>query len=251
MTTVKFDVRSSDPDKAISGGEQPPPGLYKAKIKELKTGYAKGDDGEPDKTRPRLEVVYELVGKKNANFVNLYDYLSFSEAAQWRLDQFLQAVGVASKSKRTGTFKTEQYLGHPVRIRVKGETYNNEYRARVGQVMGGSDEDLEDDDFVGGDDEGVPGDTANEDEGEIANEDTEDPEEPEEDEPEPEEFDREGRQVELKELDIKALREIATGLDIKDRTVRAKKATLVPAILDAEEAAGGEGEEPEEEDLFG
>jgi len=139
IPVIKFDVSGSDPERATSGGEPPKPGIYVATIKELKEGIKKGEVGDEFK---RLEVVYEIAKGTHKGYP-LFDYLAYSEAAQWKLDQFLQAIAVASTTKRKGQFKTEDYIGTPVRVRIKGETYEGEYRPKVGFVMMAEDSDLD------------------------------------------------------------------------------------------------------------
>lgn len=146
MPIVKFDVSGTDPKDAFSGGgKQPTPGVYKVKIKELKPGFRKGDNGQPDKTAPRLEVVAEIVSDKKFKGAVLYDYIAFSEASQWKMDQFLQVFGLASNSKRKGSFDTSKIVNKTTKVRVVGDTYNGDYRAKLGSYLldddgAGSDE---------------------------------------------------------------------------------------------------------------
>jgi hypothetical protein len=111
MPVVKFDVSGSDPKAAFAGGgKQATPGVYTVKLKEVKPGFRKGDNGQPDKSAPRLEVLAEIQDKKFKGSL-LYDYISFSEASQWKMDQFLQVLGLASTSKRKGSFDTTVNTG--------------------------------------------------------------------------------------------------------------------------------------------
>jgi len=142
MGIVKFDVSGSDPDRATQSFEPPKPGVYRAKVAELNSGFAKSrETGKPDPKRPRLEVVYHLLDDPYKN-APLWDYLSFSEEAQWKMDQFLQAVGIASKKKRKGSFDSDSLIGKIVKVRVRGgKNLSDEYRAEVGGVMAAPDED--------------------------------------------------------------------------------------------------------------
>lgn len=144
MPKITFDVSNSDPDKATQDVEPPKPGVYVCKVAEINTGFSKNDDGKPDKERPRLEVVYRI-HKGNSKGAPLWDYLSFSEASQWKLDQFLQAVGVANKKKRKGSFDSAKVVGKLVKVRVTGQGSGEDYRARVRGVFA-YDPDLETDD---------------------------------------------------------------------------------------------------------
>lgn len=132
--TIKFDVRSSDPAKAIAGGgEQAPVGMYLGKVVSIEDRRELKDNPKDD-----LHVVYEIThtaeGKKADGYAQLHDYVGFSDSQVWKMDQLLQALGAASTTKRTGEFDEKKQKGKKVKIRVKGETYNEEYRAKPGGV---------------------------------------------------------------------------------------------------------------------
>ena len=144
MAKVKYDV--SDVDAADAVGrifQEPQPGLYNARVREVEHGFSKGDDGKPDKSRARLQVIYEILDEGDFKGSRLYDYVSFSEAAKWRLDQFLQAMGESSEDRRKGEFDTDDFVGMPVKLKVKPDTnQDGTYRARVGTVMMAEDRDV-------------------------------------------------------------------------------------------------------------
>lgn len=143
MPVIKFDVSGSDPKAAFAGGgKQPTPGVYTVKLKDVKPGFRKGDNGQPDKTAPRLEVIAEIQDKKFKGSL-LYDYISFSEASQWKMDQFLQVLGLASTSKRKGSFDTAKVVNKKLKVRVVGDTYNGEYRGKLGSYLPDDDEEGE------------------------------------------------------------------------------------------------------------
>lgn len=126
MAKVKFDVSGTDPsENAGKIFEDPVPGVYKAKVQACNHGFSKGDDGKPDRTRPRLEVVYEVTDAKDGGKYRgsrVWDYVVFTEASQWRLDQFLMAMGISNTKKRKGEFDTDDLVNMPVKIRIKAET---------------------------------------------------------------------------------------------------------------------------------
>jgi len=168
MVKIKFDVSGSDPDAAVAdfAFEQPPVGLYQARLEELNTGYSKDGEGKPDKNRPRLECIYKLVsdaeGKDlDKNYSRVWDYVSLkSEAAEWKLDQFCQAMGLASGNKRKGTIDTQalatkadgEETGHQgklVKLRVTADKdLDGNYRGRVGGVFAMEDQLDEDDELA-------------------------------------------------------------------------------------------------------
>lgn len=136
MATVKFDVSGSDPEKAVAGiGNPPPPGVYLAKISEMNPGFSKGEDGKPDKTRPRVEVVFHVQEKPFMGWPMWY-YLTFGKGfPEQKLDQFLQAVGVANKGKRKGSFDTDEQVGKLVKIQIVGRKDRTDYDPEVKNVM--------------------------------------------------------------------------------------------------------------------
>lgn len=147
MPKIKFDVTGSDPVKATQGFEPPKPGVYTAKVAEINPGFSKGEDGKPDQNKPRLEVIYHITDSRYPN-APLWDYLTFGEGfPKQKMDQFLQAVGVATAKKRKGVLDTDLVIGKLVKVRVRGGTnQNDEYKATVGGVMPATpeDEDFED-----------------------------------------------------------------------------------------------------------
>lgn len=154
MPKIKFDLRGTDPEKAKEGAfEDPKPGVYRALVKEMNAGFSKDDDGKPDKSRPRVEVVFEIIDHKYKG-ARLWLYLTFGDGypAQ-KMDQFLQAFGIASKDKRTGEFNTDDIVNKACKIRVKGGTRaDNSYRAEVGAVFADDGATNDVDDLFGADD---------------------------------------------------------------------------------------------------
>lgn len=191
MPKITFDVSGSDPDNATKDVEPPKPGLYTCKVAEINPGFSKDSEtGKPDKSRPRLEVVYRIQGKKSTG-APLWDYLSFSEASQWKLDQFLQAVGIATKKKRKGSFDTAKVVGKTVKVRVVGEGSGDNYRARVKGVFkfdGAADEDADEEDVE--DEEDTDAEDEDEEE-DTEDEDAEDEDEDEDSDDEDEDSDEE------------------------------------------------------------
>ena len=237
MAVIKFDVSGSDPKAAFAGGgKQPTPGVYTVKLKDCKPGFRKGDNGQPDKTAPRLEITAEIQDKKFKGSL-LYDYISFSEASQWKMDQFLQVLGLASTSKRKGSFDTAKVVGKKVKVRVTGDTYNGEYRGKLNAY-------LPDDEADGVEDDAEDEETEEEEE----SEESEDSEEEEEDGPD---YDALGEAAdEDDETAIDTLTGLAeeAGLDPEDYETWAELATALSEAEPEEEEAEEESEEEESED---
>lgn len=245
MAVVKFDVSKTDPKDALAGGgEQAKPGVYKAKVVSLVPGH-KQTDGKPDKSQPRLEVQVQIMkGRKPSKFAILYDYIAFSEASQWKLDQFLQTFGLASTKKRKGQFKTESIVGKEFRLRVKGDTYEGEYKAKVGAYMP-LDEDEDDDEFDD-DDELEEDDEEEIDDDDLDDDDEEDDDENDDDDDDDgDEEDGEYTEEGLGEMSLSELKEVAAEFEVKARG----KAKLIAAILEAQEEAEEEDEDDDEAEV--
>lgn len=253
MPKITFDVSGSDPKKATQDLEPPKPGVYVAKVDEINPGYSKDEDtGKPDKTRPRLEVIYRI-NKGKYKGAPLWDYLSFSEASQWKLDQFLQAVGIATEKKRKGSFDTAKQVGKLVKVRVQGQGSGEDYRARVRGVFkydpdAEDDEDTEDEDEVDEDieDEEEDEETETEDEDDTEEDDGDDEDEDDEDDEEEDALIAVGRTADSGKKGAKAAE--------KQLRASAKDAGLDPDNYDTWEelaealVAGGDSEDEEDED---
>lgn len=239
MVKVKFDVSNSDPaDAKAGGGEQPKPGVYPAKISALIPGFAKGGDGKPDKGRPRLEVHIQLLKKngKPDKYALIYDYISFSEASEWKLDQFLQCFELASDKKRKGEFDTDKIVGKTFNCRIKADAYDGEYRGKAAAYIPMEDaEEAEDEDE---DEDEIEEIEEDEDLDDDEEDDLEDEEEEEDDEDEDGAYTEAG----LKEMSLIQITKIAKDLGV----VAKGKSKVIAGILEAQSAEDEEEEEAEE-----
>lgn len=224
MAKVKVDMRGVDPEESMQSDYAPcPTGIHKAKIISCDPGYAKGEDGKPDKSRPKLTVVFRVV---EGNYSQLWYHLSFSdkEYPRKKMDQFLQTVGILSKTKRTGEFDTDSIVNKIVNVTVAAERDRQEYTPRVVDVLPATNDD---------DDLDLSDDELDE---EFTEEDTEDEEELEEEL---------YTEDDLKSKSAADLRAILKGdFDITSK-VR-DKAKLIELILEAQ----GTDEEEDDDDLM-
>lgn len=163
---IKYDVSGADHDANASGGGdfvQAPKGVYIAELVEANLGYSKDDDGKPDKNRPRIECIYQIVAESDgskpaAQYSRIWDYVSFSDAAEWKLDMFLQSVGIPTNKKEKGQLDLTKIAGKvtdlkgathdgkaaKVKMRVAaGKDLQGDYRAKVGGTYLLTDEDAE------------------------------------------------------------------------------------------------------------
>lgn len=254
MAKIKFQVEPEAFDQT-GFAEQPKPDVYEAKILEINAGYSKGEDGKEDKTRPRLEVIYEITDPKAATKGNdggsavgarIWDYVTFSASTKWKLAQFTRAFAGADKSKPSGEFDTAKLAekitdidkngkkvtketGHEgakckLRLRADSDQEGN-YRAKVGSILPLSkDADAEESIVV--DDDNMAEDVVEDEAG------------------------GEGySEADLKALSVAELKEVVKAfvdagyeIDIKGK----KKSEVITLILEAQSSATENSEEDEE-----
>lgn len=216
---IKVDHREQDPEQSLSSFEQPKPGMYQGVVDDVTVRFTtKGSS----KTVRDIELVVKIIDDEDYAGARLWDYPSFSKAAMWKMDQLLLAVGLLSRSKRTYSFKSEadvkkKLKGKRITIRVRGDSYEGEYKAKIAQYMKARDE---------GDEE----------------EEDEEFEESEESEESEEQGESEYTFEDISGMGIAQLREVADELEMDHAGV--KKVALRDAIL---EELGLEEEDEEEE----
>lgn len=262
MGKIKIQVGKKDIEQAQSSGdfEQAPVGVYTAVLKSVEPGHAKGDDGKPDKDRPYLACVWQIDGtgrsgaklEKGKNYSQLWDYVSFSEAAKWKMAQFALAIGLPIKNGAiSASIEIEEgkpgtIIGSRVILSVRADKdLQGEYKASVRGVypLDEGDSELFDDD-------------GDEDEDELGDDDDFDGED-DDDESEPDSGDMLTRDGLEEEGDLKALGSIAKEFDLdpKDYIVKTKagklsnaktKSAIIDAIL---EAQGADEDVPEDDDI--
>lgn len=125
MAKITYDVSDVEVGE---GGNQPKPGVYDATIAQV-THRTEKRDGSPAND---LEVAYDL----GEGYAWVYSYVGLEDSSAWRLRELTDALGLKAK----GALDTEKIKGKKVRVKINPDTYNDEYRARIGRVMAfGSD----------------------------------------------------------------------------------------------------------------
>lgn len=138
---VKFNVKGVE----SRGDFEPiPKGVYEFEVETCVVAKPKDKD-------ERIEVVYvipagDLKGRK------LYDYINLeSEAAAWKLRQFLETFGLVTDKKETGEFDPEKLVGEKLMVKVvhkpdNRDGHEGEVQSRVGSTFaaGKSEDDEED-----------------------------------------------------------------------------------------------------------
>jgi hypothetical protein len=121
MAKIKYDNKGID--RGGGNYEQPQPGLYEVEIKEANL---RDTNGKND-----IEVVLEIT-KNNSGFVGsrLWSYCTLGEN-RWRFAELCDALGLPEK----GELDTSKLVGKKLKVKVNADSYNNEYRARVGRFV--------------------------------------------------------------------------------------------------------------------
>lgn len=100
---TKFKIKASAEEAAKAGQDQgdfevPKPGFYHLRIVEANAGFSK-TDGEEDQDKPRIEVIYEVVGEGmesapvDKNYGRIWDYITFGDGyAATRRVEFTKAL---------------------------------------------------------------------------------------------------------------------------------------------------------------
>jgi len=153
LTKFKISATEEDFEKADQDQGEfvvPEPGYYVLTLKECNPGFSKDDDGNEDKKRPRLECIYEISGVGmedepvgDVNYGNIWDYVSFSQAAGWHRAQFMKAMGIAEGA---GDYEgdTEDLVGTKVIARLareRGRSKDDPPRARLRSLIPFEDRD--------------------------------------------------------------------------------------------------------------
>lgn len=118
MATLKFSITSENIEAAQSaGGEPAPPGFYSAEITSC-------EHEKPRGKAERIHVQYRIFDEAE-NYATLHEYIVIGPTTEWKMTQFLVAVGVATKAGDVNWDPAKQ-VGKKVRIRAINETYSPE-----------------------------------------------------------------------------------------------------------------------------
>lgn len=153
MPTVKVNMAGQNPEDSLkSDFAQPPPGVHRCKIKECTPGKSKRSNN------PMLTVVLQPV---EGNYGQVWYYPTFSDESfpKRKMDQFLMAVGVLTKTKRQASFNTDTIIGKQVDVNFRAKRVDentpkeqrDEYRAEVTDVWAPGEADTDEFDASGGD----------------------------------------------------------------------------------------------------
>lgn len=100
--------------------KQPTPGLYTMSILEANL---RQEEGHND-----IEVILEVQGGE-FDKARLWTYVGLSEASAWKFREFTDAVGMPPE----GELDTNTLIGKRMKVKVNGDQWQGEYRARAGR----------------------------------------------------------------------------------------------------------------------
>lgn len=124
MARIKYDVSEVEPSGDQDFDTPVPKGLYLAKISEM-------EETESSNGNEMIALTLEIIQGEYKGRL-LWDYIVLTDAAAWKLRQFVDAVGLKGK----GMIDTNTLTGTKLQVRVKHET-SAEYgtRAKVGALL--------------------------------------------------------------------------------------------------------------------
>jgi hypothetical protein len=218
-----------DPNKVESGGNfvhHPAPALVRVKCTEADLDFTSstGNDG--------VHLQFKIVGskppKKGQEWSTLHHYLTFTDAAQWREVEMMEAL----LGKRVKSYKDTDLVGKLCLAKLRPEDYEGETQAKIARLLA-LDEDEDDDDDLDEDDDSEPDDDADDEDDADADDDDSD------DEDDDDEADDDYNEWSLPQL----------RAELEDRGLESKgrKNTLV-ARLEEHDASDDEGEEEDDDE---
>lgn len=118
---LKYDVSGEDHAKNAGGGWTPPKNnsIHACRITDCKVGRKDKNDPETE----RLEIVYTVLTEGEHAGFRGYEYINLGPASKWKMDQFLQAVGINTEEKSKGTANEKEWIGSVVKVRFKDDPY--------------------------------------------------------------------------------------------------------------------------------
>jgi len=174
-------------DRSKANVTPPQPGVYKLKIIEAK--YEKDNGSHPDRIVFKAQQV-EADDKGKGVGYTYWDYVNLD--IDWKIDNWLNAVGVETEGKKAVGYGEETFVGKEISGRIIKDTFDGEYRPKLKSVMpleDDEDEDEidpdEDEDETEDEDAGDSDDDEDEEEGDDDDEDDEDDEDEDDDDEDP------------------------------------------------------------------
>lgn len=114
---LKYNTKGEDHGKNSAGGWTEPRNNQTLVCKLVKL-----EEAESSNKNQMLKVVAEVVEDGPHKGFRGYDNVMFMDSTKWKVDQFLQAVGVDTAAQEEGTFHPKKHIGTLVKVRFKDES---------------------------------------------------------------------------------------------------------------------------------
>jgi hypothetical protein len=118
---IEYDV--SGVEDSGGGGVQPKQGVYPAEIVVCEQRDTRADGS------PANDIHIAL--KLGADYAWVHSYIGLSDSSDWKLKEFINAVGLKDKGK----MDPEKLKGKIIKVKINPDSYEGEYRARAGRLM--------------------------------------------------------------------------------------------------------------------
>lgn len=89
-------------------------------------------EGESEAGNAKIDAVFQVV-KGNCKGAKLYDNFTLTEKALWKLQEYLEAIGINATGKVV--IDTDKYIGKICIADVKHEEYNGKVRAKIQEFI--------------------------------------------------------------------------------------------------------------------
>lgn len=120
---IKYDVSGVEESSGGGTGVKVRPGVHIAKIERC----AQRDEKRDGSPANDIEVALNF----GEDFDWGFTYIGLSDAADWKLAEFIRAMGLKNK----GQFDPDKMIGKYLRVKVNSGTYEGEYSPDMGRLM--------------------------------------------------------------------------------------------------------------------
>lgn len=120
---IEYDVTGVEESSGGGTGVKAKPGVYVAKIAKC-SFRAEKRDGTPAND---IEVALNV----GDEYDWVFTYIGLSEAADWKLAEFIRALGLKEKGK----LDPDKIVGKLIRVKLNSGSYEGDYRPDAGRLM--------------------------------------------------------------------------------------------------------------------
>lgn len=120
---IEYDVTGVEESSGGGTGVKAKPGVHVAKIAKCVQREEKRDGTPANDIEVALNVGEE--------YDWVFTYIGLSESADWKLAEFIRAVGLKDKGK----LDPDKIVGKLIRVKLNSGSYDGEYRPEAGRLM--------------------------------------------------------------------------------------------------------------------